>query len=378
MYGAFFCLLSNNSKTKFMSIRKKLIPKRIKSVFEKKKVGSAPGTLAHIGAKKIEEVTIDVHDYGIDHLLHKRIETIKECEPFVDTPNPTWVQVRGLHDIEKLKELWDRFEFHPLIQEDILNTHQRPKIEDYGQQIFVVLKMMYFEDNQLQQEQVSFVFNDKFIFSFQESERKIFFPIKERLEVENTRMRKSGPDYMAYALMDIIIDYYFEVLETINTRIEDTEDLLWSNSDEDTLSDIHDIRRQLIHFRKNAWPLRDNMNSMLRDESPFITHETKLFLRDVYDHTVQIIDNLDNNRELVSGLHDMYMTNISNKMNEVMKVLTIIATIFIPLTFIAGIYGMNFDYMPELHWEWSYPIVWSVMIIATIGMIFYFRKKKWL
>lgn len=361
-----------------MSIRKRLIPNRIKTAFSKKKVGSAPGTLAHIGIKKTDEVTIDIHDYGINHLLHKRIETVEECQPFVDTTNPTWVQVRGLHDIQKLKELWDRFEFHPLIQEDILNTHQRPKIEDYGQQIFVVLKMMYFEDDQLHQEQVSIVFNDKFIFSFQESERKIFSPIKERLELENTRMRKSGPDYMAYAIMDIIIDYYFEVLETINNRIEEVEDILWSESNDDTLSDIHHTRRQLIQFRKNAWPLRDNMNAMLRDESPFIKDETKLFLRDVYDHTVQIIDNLDNNRELVSGLHDMYMTNISNKMNEVMKVLTIIATIFIPLTFLAGIYGMNFENMPELAWKWSYPLIWVVMILVTIGMIFYFRKKRWL
>ncbi len=361
-----------------MSIRKSLIPNRIKTVFSKKKVGSAPGTLAHIGVKKTDEVTIDIHDYGIDHLLNKRIETVEECQPFVDTKNPTWVQVRGLHDIQKLKELWDRFEFHPLVQEDILNTNQRPKIEDYGQQIFVVLKMMYFEDDQLQQEQVSLVFNDKFIFSFQESERKIFSPIKERLELENTRMRKSGPDYMAYAIMDIIIDYYFEVLETINNRIEEIEDVLWSESNDDTLSDIHHTRRQLIQFRKNAWPLRDNMNSMLRDESPFIKDETKLFLRDVYDHTVQIIDNLDDNRELVSGLHDMYMTNISNKMNEVMKVLTIIATIFIPLTFLAGIYGMNFENMPELAWKWSYPLIWVVMILVTIGMIYYFRKKRWL
>ncbi|GAB5408393.1 MAG: magnesium/cobalt transporter CorA [Balneolaceae bacterium] len=361
-----------------MSIREKLIPKSIKSTFTKKKVGSAPGTLAHIGIKKTEQVTIEIHDYGLNHLQTKRIEKVEECQPFVATNNPTWVQVRGLHDIFKLKELWDRFEFHPLIQEDILNTHQRPKIEDYGQQIFVVLKMMYFEEDQLQQEQVSLVFNDKFIFTFQESERMIFSPIKERLEVEHTRMRKGGPDYMAYAIMDIIIDYYFEVLETINNKIEEIEDILWSNNEEDTLPDIHRTRRQLIKFRKSTWPLRDNMNSMLRDESPFIKDETKLFLRDVYDHTVQIIDSLDNNRELVSGLHDMYMTNISNKMNEVMKVLTIIATIFIPLTFIAGIYGMNFSYMPELQWKWSYPIIWGVMILVTIGMVFFFRKKKWL
>ena len=361
-----------------MSLRRKIIPKRIQSVFSTKKAGSAPGTLTHIGHKKTERVTIEIHDYGVDQLEEKLIDTIDECRPYVDTPNPTWVQVKGLHDIDKLKELWDEFHFHPLIQEDILNTNQRPKIEDYQDQIFVVLKMIYIEDDQIHQEQVSLVFSDKFIFSFQESERRLFIPIRERLKAEHTRMRKSGPDYMAYALMDVIIDYYFDALEIINTKIESVEDLLWSNSDEDCLADIHQTRRLLIQFRKSVWPLRDSLNSMLRDPIPFVEEETKLFLRDAYDHLIQVLDNLDNNRELVAGLHDMYMTNISNKMNEVMKVLTIIATIFIPLTFIAGIYGMNFSYMPELSWKWSYPIVWGLMIIVTIGMIIYFRKKKWL
>ncbi len=361
-----------------MSLRKKIIPKKIQSVIFNKKVGSAPGTLTHIGAKKTEKVTIEIHDYGTDHLEEKLIDSVEECRPYVDTSNPTWVQVKGLHDIEKLKDLWDEFNFHPLIQEDILNTNQRPKIEDYQEQIFVVLKMIYIEDDQLFQEQVSLVFSDKFIFSFQESERKLFIPVRERLKVENTRMRKGGPDYMAYALMDVIIDYYFNALDEINSKIEGIEEILWSNSDTDTLADIHQSRRMLIQFRKSVWPIRDSINSLLRDQSPLVAEETKLFIRDVYDHVTQIIDNLDNNREIVSGLHDMYMTNISNKMNEVMKVLTIIATIFIPLTFIAGIYGMNFSYMPELSWKWSYPIVWGLMIIVTIGMIFYFRKKKWL
>lgn len=360
-----------------MNLSKKIIPNTLKSVFQKKKVGSAPGTLTHIGAQKIESVTIDLHDYGLNHLEIKTIDSILECHPYVNTENPTWVQVRGLHEIDKLKALWDEFMFHPLIQEDILNTNQRPKIEDYGEQIFVVLKMIYIEEGELKQEQVSIVFSEKFVFSFQESDKQIFSPIKQRLNVNNTRMRKGGPDYMAYALIDIIIDYYFEALEVLNNRIEVVEDILWSSSDKDTLADIHQTRRQLIQFRKNAWPLRDNMNSILRDESPLIADETKLFLRDVYDHTVQILDTLDNNRELLAALHDMYMTNISTKMNEVMKVLTIIATIFIPLTFIAGIYGMNFSYMPELQWKWSYPIVWVVMILVTIGMIFYFRRKKW-
>ncbi|MFV1885380.1 MAG: magnesium/cobalt transporter CorA [Balneola sp.] len=361
-----------------MSIRKKIIPKRIQSVFFNKKVGLAPGTLTHIGVKKTERVTIEIHDYGPTHLEERMIDSVAECRPFVDTPNPTWVQVKGLHDIDKLKELWDEFNFHPLIQEDILNTNQRPKIEDYKDQIFVVLKMIYIEDEQLHQEQVSLVFSDKFIFSFQESERRLFIPIRERLKIDNTRMRNGGPDYMAYALMDVIIDYYFTALDELNSRIESIEDVLWSSADEDSLVDIHQCRRMLIQFRKSVWPVRDSINSLLRDETPYVADETRLFIRDVYDHLIQIIDNLDNNREILSGLHDMYMTNISNKMNEVMKVLTIIATIFIPLTFIAGIYGMNFSYMPELSWKWSYPIVWVLMIVVTIGMIFYFRKKKWI
>lgn len=361
-----------------MSIRKKLSPIRIKNKFFAKEIGSAPGTLTHIGEKKLEDIIIEIHDYSNTHLDIKKIDSIEQCKPYVDTPNPTWIQVKGLHDIALLKQLWDEFNFHPLIQEDILNTTQRPKIEDFGEQIFMVLKMLYIEEGVLQQEQVSIVFTDKFIFSFQESDRKIFLPIKERLAVENTRMRKGGPDYMSYALMDIIIDYYFAILEDLNEQIEIIEEELWSGEDTNALSSIHKVRRQLLHFRKNIWPLRDSINSLIRDESLLVKDETKLFLRDVSDHTFQIVDSLDNNREMISSLHDMYQTNISNKMNEVMKVLTIIATIFIPLTFIAGIYGMNFEHMPELSWQYSYPIAWGVMILVTIGMVVYFKRKKWM
>lgn len=361
-----------------MSFRKKLSPVRIKNKFFRKEIGSAPGTLTHIGEKKLEDIIIEIHDYSNTHLDIKKISSIEECKPYVNTTNPTWVQVKGLHDIDYLKQLWDEFDFHPLIQEDILNTTQRSKIEDYGEQIFIVLKMLYMEDGVLHQEQVSIVFTEKFIFSFQESERKIFLPIKERLAVENTRMRKGGPDYMSYALMDIIIDYYFAVLEELNENIEIIEEELWSGDDTNALTSIHKIRRQLLQFRKSIWPLRDSINSLTRDESPLVKDETKLFLRDVSDHTLQIVDSLDNNREMVSSLHDMYQTNISNRMNEVMKVLTIIATIFIPLTFIAGIYGMNFEYMPELGWKYSYPVAWGVMILATIGMVIYFKRKDWM
>lgn len=361
-----------------MSLRKKLSPTGIKNSFKKKAVGSAPGTLVHVGVQKLEEITIDIYDYSNKHLTINKVATVSECDPFVETPNPTWIQVKGLHDISFLKELWDKFGFHMLIQEDILNTNQRPKVEDYGSQIFIVLKMIYFENDVLQQEQVSIVFTEKFIFSFQESDKQIFLPIKNRLQVENTRMRKSGPDYMAYALFDIIIDYYFDIVERLNNELEEIEEELWDKEADTSLPKIHEIKRKLTRLRKIVWPLRDSINSLLRDETTLIKDETKLFLRDVYDHLFQVIDNIDAQREIVSSLHDMHMTNLSNKMNEVMKVLTIIATIFIPLTFIAGIYGMNFEHMPELQWKWSYPAIWFLMICATIGMIVFFRKKKWL
>lgn len=361
-----------------MSLRKKFSPSGIKNSFKKKTVGSAPGTLVHVGMQKLEEATIEIHDYSNEHLTIQNVTSVAECEPFVETSNPTWIQVKGLHDIPLLKELWDKFGFHLLIQEDILNTDQRPKIEDYGSQIFIVLKMLYFENDLLQQEQVSIVFTEKFIFSFQESDRQIFSPIKDRLQVLNTRMRKGGPDYMAYALFDIIIDYYFNIVEKLNDELEEIEEELWKENVQTSLPRIHRVKRRLTRFRKLVWPLRDSINSLLRDDSILIQDETKLFLRDVYDHLFQVIDNIDAQREMVSSLHDMHMTTLSNKMNEVMKVLTIIATIFIPLTFIAGIYGMNFEYMPELQWKWSYPVAWLVMICATIVMIIFFRKKKWL
>ncbi len=362
--------LSKLSKPRFS-------PTRFKKIRSSKKPGSAPGTIAHVGKKVLNDIIINIHDYDLTHLTVKKIDEIEECKPFVATEAVTWVQVMGLHDIDTLKKLWDEFDFHPLVQEDIVNTNQRPKVEIYGEQIFIVLKMIRIENNVIEHEQVSILLGKNFVFSFQESDNPFFDAIKVRLEMEQTRLRKGGTDYTAYALMDTIVDYYFTVLEELSIQIDEIEDELMLDVEQEHLKSIHNLRRELIRIRKSIWPLRDSLNSLLRDDYPLIKSETKLYIRDVYDHLVQAIDNVDNFREMVSSLHDMYMTNISNKMNEVMKVLTIIATIFIPLTFIAGIYGMNFNYMPELAWKWSYPIVWVGMLIVTAFMIYYFRKKKW-
>ncbi|HCD51764.1 MAG TPA: magnesium and cobalt transport protein CorA [Balneolaceae bacterium] len=356
-----------------------LRPRGLKIPLVKKKAGSAPGTVTHIGLQKVSEVSIDLFDYNKDQLINHPVTDEKDYLSFTSTESVTWLKVMGLHDVKLLKGLWDAFEIHPLVQEDIVNTLQRPKVESYGDQLFVVLKMISVNENmEINTEQVSLVISKQYVFSFQESDHDFLAPVEQRIQNKASRLRNSGTDYLAYALIDTIIDYYYEVIESLNEKLDEIEDELILSSTEDHLKEIHHLRKELIKFKKSVWPFRDALNTLLRDETKIISEETKLFLRDTYDHIFQVIETIDHSRELVSGLHDMYMTDISNKMNEVMKVLTIIATIFIPLTFIAGIYGMNFSYMPELQWKWSYPIVWVFMIVSTLLMVLYFRKKKWL
>lgn len=366
---------------------KKILPKISRSATAgSKKPGSAPGTVQHIGHRHLEDVQITIHDYDEHHAEEIPIQNITECRPYLEDPSKTWIKVSGLHDIEKLKSIWSYFDLHPLIQEDIVHTTQRPKVEHYPNNTYFVLRMLYYseDDQTLEAEQISIVLGKNYVLSFQESDRPIFTPIVERLKVEQSRMRMLGPDYLTYALIDNIVDHYFSVLETLGEKIELVEDELILDPDKNTFQHIHLIRREIIFFRKAVWPLRDTINSTIRDESPLIINATKIYLRDVYDHMVQIIDNIENYREMVMGLHDMYMSNISNKMNEVMKVLTIIATIFIPLTFIAGIYGMNFDpdaspySMPELTWYWGYPAVMLTMLVIALVMVVYFKRKDWM
>lgn len=345
-----------------------------------KRPGEAPGTLNFTGEKLVENVQMDLYDYDVEQLSEHDLSEIDDSKPYLDSPSKTWINVSGLHDIDKLKEIWGYFNLHPLIQEDILNTHQRPKIEEYPEHMFFVLRMMSteHESSDLKVEQVSIVLSKNSVLSFQEDDFPIYEPVLHRLRNGAPRLRKQGPDYLAYALIDTIVDHYMKVMEKIGDEIEELENEILENSDASIPEKIHALRRKLIFFRRTVWPLRDSLNSLLREESNLIDEENKIFFRDVYDHLVQIIDGIENYRDMAMGMLDMYMSQVSNKMNEVMKVLTIIATIFIPLTFIAGIYGMNFEYMPELTWRWAYPTVWAIMIIATIGMIFYFRKKDWL
>lgn len=346
-----------------------------------KKAGLSPGTLVHVGKKKVEKVKIQLIDYDETQLKEKEPKTIEECFPFKDLPTVTWVNIDGLHDIQVMEKIGKHFNLHPLVMEDILNTEQRPKIEEFDDYLFIVLKMLCYDEkqNQINSEQVSVILGKNFVLSFQEKTGDIFDPLRERIRSGKGRIRKMGPDYLAYTLLDAVVDNYFLVLEKLGEKIEGMEEELVTNPTPGTLHMIHTLKREMIFLRKSVWPLREVVSRLEREESPLIKESTGIFLRDVYDHTIQVIDTVETYRDMLSGMLDIYLSSISNRMNQVMKVLTIIATIFIPLTFLVGIYGMNFDYMPELKWHWVYPwAFWLVMLGVTGFMLIYFRRKKWL
>lgn len=351
-----------------------------------KKVGLPPGTLVHVGERKAESVRIIIIDYNEQNFEEKQVEKIEECFPFKTTSSVSWINIDGLHEVEVIEKLGRQFELHPLILEDILNTGQRPKLEDFDKYIFIVLKMLSYdgEKESIEAEQVSLVLGRNFVISFQERIGDVFEQIRNRIRNAKGRIRKMGPDYLCYALMDAVVDNYFAILEKVGEKIESMEEKLVADPSEKTLQDIHKLKREMIFLRKSVWPLRELISGLQRIESSLINESTGVYLRDVYDHTIQVIDTVESFRDMISGMLDIYLSSISNKMNAVMKVLTIIATIFIPLTFIAGIYGMNFNpekspfNMPELNWYWGYPAIGLVMVVIVFVMLIYFRKKKWL
>jgi magnesium transporter len=327
-----------------------------------------------------EKVKITIIDYDEAHLQEKEVKNVEECFPFKDKPTVTWINVDGIHDIKLIEQIGRHFDMHPLIPEDIVNTAQRPKYEDFGGYFFIVLKMLFYDEQagETTSEQVSLIVGSNFVISFQEKEGDVFNPIRDRIRNAKGRIRKMGADYLAYALIDAIVDHYFIILERFGEKIENTEGELVLNPTPETLQVIHKLKREMIFLRKSVWPLREVISGLQRSESALIHKSTVIFLRDVYDHTIQVIDTIETFRDMTSGMLDIYLSSISNKMNEVMKVLTIIATIFIPLTFIAGIYGMNFRYMPELGWRFGYVMVWAIIFVVAILMMIYFKRKRWL
>jgi magnesium transporter len=343
------------------------------------KAGLPPGTLIHIGEQKLDKAQIRVFDYDQAHVEEIHVTDIEECFPFKEKPTITWINIDGLHETDIIEKIGRHFGFHPLLLEDIVNTGGRPKIEDFGDHVFVVLKMLYQdeENGELLSEQVSLVFARNYVISFQESHGDVFDPIRERISKGKGRVRKEVGDYLAYLIIDAIVDNYFNVLEDIADYIEDTEEVLLEKPNSETLQRIHSLKNDALFLRKSIWPLREIINLLERGESPLIRETTRIYFRDVYDHTIQVMDTLDTFRDIISGMLDTYLSSMSNRMNEVMKVLTIFASIFIPLTFMAGVYGMNFEYMPELKWPWGYPVLWTLMLTVGITMVVMFKRKKW-
>jgi len=337
--------------------------------------GDVPGTL--VVDPNAPRPVIRAIAYGPEEFAEEELDKLEAIGGLLEKWPVTWVNVDGLGDAEVIQKLGEIFGLHGLAMEDVLDVHQRPKVEQYEGFQFIVLRMPW-PGRPLETEQVSVFLGKNFVVTFQERTGDCLDPVRDRIRRNKGRIRQVGPDYLAYSLLDAIVDGYYPVLETYGEQVEALEDEIISRAGAETISDIHQLKRDLLTLRRAVWPLREAINSLLRDTSPLMTAETLIYLRDCYDHSVQILDMVETYRELSSGLMDVYLSSVSNRMNEVMKVLTIIATIFIPLTFVAGVYGMNFPDMPELKWPWSYAVIWAVMLTIAGSMLVYFRRKRWL
>lgn len=344
------------------------------------KLGMAPGSLVFTGEQKMAEHKISVIRYSEDGIEEFDTRHIEEVEKLTQIDKGVaWVNIDGLHDVETISALCTSMGVHKLTIEDILGVGQRPKFEEFDNYLFVVMRMFLLEENgrDVEDEQLSFILQGRVLVTFQEREGDVFSHVRNRIREGKGMIRKRAGDYLLYALIDSVVDYYFLILEKQGELIEEVEEAVLENPHESVLNDMHRIRREVLQLRRSIYPLREVMNRFERVEEPLVSIESKVFIRDLYDHTIQVIETVEVFRDMVSGTIDLYMNSVSNKMNNVMKVLTIIATIFIPLTFIAGVYGMNFENMPELGWPWAYYAVWMLMIVMAFAMVIYFKVKKW-
>ncbi len=326
-----------------------------------------------------------VIEYDENHFFETETNEVEDFLIFRDRPYMTWINVDGPRQVYSLEKLGACYGLHPLVLEDIL-TDQRPKVEDYEDYIFIVLKMLYYEeegdemmgDFSIDMDQVSIIVGNKFIISFKEKDVDVFRPLRERLRTSKGRIRKQGADYLAYSMIDSIVDHYFVIMEKLGDRFEELEDSVVSNPEPGILPAIYNLKRDMLFLRKSVWPLREAISRMQRMDSHLISETTRIYLRDVYDHTIQVIENIETFRDMSASLLETYLSSLSNKLNEVIKLLTIISTIFIPLTFLAGLYGMNFTHMPELVHPYGYPAVLMLMLLVVVVMLAYFHRKKWI
>jgi len=343
------------------------------------KTGLPAGSLVHIGERKTDKTTIKVISYNQEGFQEIGIEQLENHVASMGDGSVTRININGIHEKDVIENIGKLFSLHPLLLEDIMNTDQRPKMEEHDEYLFIVMKMLSSEGmpNLIKDEQIAIVFGHGFLISFQESEVDEFRPVVEMIKNGRGRIKRMGTDYLAYSLMDVVVDNYFDVMERLGEEIEGLESELMRNPKQETLRSIHRLKREMIFVRRSIWPLREVVGDMERRGSALINESTSIYLRDIYDHIIHVIDTTETFRDIIASMIDIYLSSVSNKMNEIMKVLTIIATIFIPLTWIVGIYGMNFDYMPELRAKIGYPIVMAIMVVIGLLMLLYFKRKKW-
>ena len=344
------------------------------------KSGLPPGSLVHVGEVLEEETHITLLDYNRDAIEERQISSIEELLPYRARQSITWVIVEGLRNVALFEQLGQYFDIHPLVLEDILNTHQRPKFEDHESYLFFVLKGVLIEREEfsIDFQQVSIITSNKFVFTFKERLDDTLEPVKHRIRNSKGQPRSQGADYLTYMIIDTVVDEYFSIQDALDDHVDTTEEELLANPSSRTLATIQKLKRQVNNIRRSISPLREVLNALLRSDTELLQKKTLLYFRDVHDHVLRVYESIETYREMVSSLLDIYISSVSNKMNEVMKVLTIFASIFIPLTFLAGIYGMNFQYMPELKMKWAYPALWVVFIVIPVVLLAYFKKKKWL
>jgi magnesium transporter len=359
-----------------------LLTSPVKRLFRsaRTKAGAPPGTLVYVGPERTEPVTVHLIEYAEDSYEERALTAETDFQEISKQKQLTWINVDGLNDLEVIQAIGTAFDLHSLVLEDLVHTGQRPKHEEYEEYVFVVLRMLTLgpDGAGVRSEQLGIVFGDGFVLSFQERAGDVFEAVRERIRIKSRRIRSRGADYLAYALIDAVVDHYFHILEAFADLVEELEVEVLENPTPETMRRIHDLRHEMLGVRRAIWPLRELTNGLVRTESDLIHESTQVFLRDVYDHTVQVIDTAETLREVVSGLMDLYMSSVSNRMNEIMKVLTIMASVFIPLTFLAGVYGMNFEFMPELGIPWAYPALLAVMVGIGLGLLLLFKRRGWL
>ncbi len=338
-----------------------------------------PGEITYVGSNE-SPFTIEIIDYDEGDYKQLKTQTVEDILPYRESKNITWINISGLNDTEKIREIGEYFKLHSLILEDIVDTRQRPKIEEHDDFLFIILKMLYHDEkDNFIKEHLGLVHGKSYVLTFQEENADVFDGLRMRIFSSKGRIRNSGADYLMYAILDSIVDNYFAIMEDIAHKVEVLEDKLFiKNPDQEIALEIQYLKREIIRIRKSVLPLREVINQLLHSKHTLLEKKTYNYIRDLNDHIIQVCESIDIYREIIWNLMEMYMTTISNKMNEVMKVLTIITSIFVPITFIAGVYGMNFQYMPELDDRYAYFIVWGIMLLTILGMIIFFKRKKWM